>query len=135
MNSLVSEKLAQKGLIIILTLFCVLHILILLQVIPFEMVWGGRLTDVNQMRVFETVSLAVNMGMLAVVCIQAGYLQVRVSPVLVRVVLWLMFGIFLLNTIGNLLSDNSFERYAFTPFTLLMAVLCLKLARSKTVAA
>jgi hypothetical protein len=50
------------------------------------------------------------------------------SPVAEKIGLWLMFALFLLNTVGNLLSKNRYEKLIFTPITLLSAVFCLILA-------
>lgn len=38
----------------------------MLSVIPFEIVWGGRLKDKSQMLAFETASVIINLFMLTV---------------------------------------------------------------------
>lgn len=127
MKNLISERFSLQGLMLLLSLFIVLHLSILFGVIPFNMVWGGRLKDHAQMVSFETVSIVLNLFMLIVVAIRGNFLRVKVHPVAIKAVLWIMVALFLLNTLGNLLSTNLFEKAVFTPVTLVMAVFCWRL--------
>lgn len=47
---------------VMLTLIAVLmfHVLILLGVVPYSVVWGGRIESVEEMRISEAISVAVN---------------------------------------------------------------------------
>jgi hypothetical protein len=130
MKQLVSERLAVKSILIILSLIVLFHLAILLGLIPFDMVWGGRLKDAVQMRRFEAISILANGIMMVVVAIRGGYLNLRVSARIITIALWLMSALFVLNTLGNLASVNSWERLIFTPLTLVLALLCLRLATS-----
>ncbi len=121
---------AAKGLLIILSLMILFHLLILLSIIPFDMVWGGRLKDTSEKLLYETVSVAVNLIMLAVVGVHTGYLKLKINRVVIKCLLWAMFFIFLLNTVGNSISDNGIEKAYFTPLTLLLSLLSLRLAVS-----
>lgn len=134
MKKLFSERAAVYSLLFILSLIIVFHLLVLLGVIPFQIVWGGRLTAHAQMVRFESVSIAVNVIMLAVVAVRAGFWKLPVKPLVIQVLLWAMCGLFLLNTLGNLLSTNAFEKAVFTPLTLILAVCCFRLAIDKGVA-
>lgn len=80
---------------------------------------------------FEIVSILINMVMIAVVAIYAGYLNLKINPKIIKVTLWIMVVLFLLNTIGNLFSNNEMEKIIFTPITLLLAIFCLRLAMEK----
>ncbi|MER2997807.1 hypothetical protein [Pontibacter populi] len=130
MKSLITERLAINGLLLILSLFVLLHLLILFGIIPFEMVWGGRIKNQEEMVRLELVSIVANLLMLAIVAVRAGLLRIRLSYTFMRVVFWLMSGLFLLNTVGNILSTNDFERFVFTPVTIILTMLCLRLAIS-----
>jgi hypothetical protein len=103
----------------------------MLGVIPFEIVWGGRLTSRSQMLRSETVSVIVNLIMIAVVAIKANVLNVELPQIFIKVILWLMFLLFLLNTLGNVFSLNKFEQLVFTPVTLILSLLSLRLALEK----
>jgi hypothetical protein len=106
----------------------VFHLLVVAGVVPFDMVWGGRLRSHSQMLAFEAVSLAVTLLMLAVVAVRAGYLPIRVPRRAMTVVFSLMFLLFLANTAGNLASKNELEKRLFTPLTLVLALLSLRVA-------
>jgi hypothetical protein len=99
-----------------------------LGIIPFEIVWGGRLTDSAQMIQFEIVSITLNLVMLVTVAIRSEHLNVNINKKIITVALWIMVGLFLLNTIGNLLSSNALEKILFTPLTILLAILSWRLA-------
>lgn len=124
----VTERFAINGLLTILSLFILFHLLVILNVIPFGVVWGGTMKDRSQMLTFETVSIIINILMLAITAIKAGYLKISINHVTVRVILWIMFALFVMNTLGNLLSDNQFEKIVFTPVTLILSIFSLRVA-------
>ena len=123
-----SERFAARALLLIITLTLLFHALIISGVIPYTIVWGGRIASESQMRMMEAISVVINVLMLSVVAVRAGVLRVVVHPVLLKVALWLMTGLFLLNTLGNLLSKSVVEKLIFTPVTLVLALLCVRLA-------
>jgi hypothetical protein len=132
MKKLISERFAAIALLSLLSVFLLFHVLIMLGVIPFEIVWGGRLKDRSQMLRSETVSVIINLLMLAVVGIKAKIIEVVLPQLLVRLILWIMFALFVLNTLGNLFSLNQFEQLVFTPVTFLLALFSLQLAISRS---
>jgi len=95
------------------------------------MVWGGRLKNASQMLSFETVSIVINLIMLAGVGVYAGILQLKINQIVIKAGFGIMFVLFLLNTIGNLSSENEWEKMVFTPLTLLLSLFSLRLALSK----
>jgi hypothetical protein len=127
-KNIISEKIASIGLITILSLIIIFHFLVLLGIIPFEIVWGGRLTDSSQMLQFEIVSIALNFVMLVIVAIRSGHLNININEKIVTVALWIMAGLFLLNTVGNLLSNNALEKIIFTPLTILLSIFSWRLS-------
>jgi len=131
MKKLISERSAAITILTLLSIFLVFHFLVMLGVIPFEIVWGGRLTSRSQMLRSETVSVIVNLIMIAVVAIKANVLNVELPQIFIKVILWLMFLLFLLNTLGNVFSLNKFEQLVFTPVTLILSLLSLRLALEK----
>jgi hypothetical protein len=130
MKKYISERLAIWGLLAIQSLSVVLHLLILSGVVPYEIAWGGRIKNQEEMIRFESVSILLNLLMLAIVAIRAGLLPVRLNYSFTKGALWIMFGLFVLNTVGNILSDNQFEQLVFTPVTTILAIFCLRLAIS-----
>ncbi|KAA9339310.1 hypothetical protein F0P96_01405 [Hymenobacter busanensis] len=128
MKHLLSAGVAAHGMLLILSLIVLFHLLIITGVIPFAVVWGGRLHSHSQMLRFETVSIGLNLLMLAVVARAVGRLRLRVNARFMQVALWLMALLFLANTAGNLLAKTELERLVFTPLTLLLALFSCRLA-------
>ncbi len=127
MKKLISERTAVRALIILLSAVVLFHLLVLFGVIPHDIVWGGRLTDRSQVTRFELISISINLVMIFVVMIRGRIIKAPIEPLILRIALWVMTVLFILNTIGNIISLNNFERYVFTPITLLLAFFCLRL--------
>ena len=116
---------AKKTATAIISLTLLFHILIITSIIPFDVVWGGRLTSHSQMLQFETVSLVLNLFILLML------LKPTIFPrKITRFIYWFFCGLFALNTLGNLASLNSLEAYLFTPLTLLLSIMFARLALS-----
>lgn len=107
------------GISFVATLF---HLLILIRIIPFEITWGGRLKTVEEMYVFETLSILINSFFIFVLLQKGEYIRYFMSKKLVSVVLWFFFVLFALNTVGNVFAKTNFEKL-FTILTLLCAIL------------
>jgi hypothetical protein len=127
MNRFISEKIAINVLILLLSLVIVFHILVISGIIPFEIVWGGRLTDPSELPLYESISIGLNLVMLFILMTKAGILRIRINEKVYRIFFGLMCLLFLLNTVGNIFSKNDLERMIFTPFTLILTVLFLRL--------
>ena len=128
MKTILSEKLALHGLLAVFLSTTVFHVLVVVGVIPFAIVWGGRLRNHSQMLAFEAVSLTITLLMLAVVAVRAGYVKIKVPPRVMAIFFSLMFLVFLANTAGNMVSKNRLEKRLFTPLTLVLALLSLRVA-------
>lgn len=131
LKKVISQRLATLGLLTLLLLVIVFHILVLVQVIPYKIVWGGRLENDTQMIRFEGISIALNLIMLALVAIYSGYLKWEINRRWLQVGCWVMVALFSINTVGNLLAINDLERWIFTPLTFLLAVFSFRLAIDK----
>lgn len=106
----------------VLAMALVLHILVLVRVVPYQMVWGGRIDSLQALYIAESISLTLNGIILTMVL---GFLQklpFRFSPIAYRAGFTLISVLFGINTVGNLLSHNSIERALFTPITVLLMV-------------
>ena len=115
----------------VLSMLVVFHFLILLRVIPFDYVWGGKLPGISHMLLLETISVVITLIMMTVVAIRGGLIQSKLHPLIIRFALWAMVGFFLLNAIGNFNSENRIEKNVFTPITLVLSMLCLALVLQK----
>jgi hypothetical protein len=125
------QRIAGIGSAVLFSANMVFHVCILIGVIDYTLVWGGRLKTESEMVQFETVSLVLNLVFLLVVSIRMNWIRLRIPGMALTIVLWLMAGLFLLNTLGNLASLNRLETLIFTPITLVLVVFCAVLAMVK----
>lgn len=119
---------AQYGIIIILSVFLALHVLILLKIIPYNVVWGGRLKSDKEMYRFEIVSIVLNLFFLFIILVQASMLAIDFPKKTMTIILWSMTALFVLNTSGNVISKNKIEQKLFTPITIILTIFSLILA-------
>jgi hypothetical protein len=123
-------NIAQIGLLILLSMFLVLHFIILLKLIPYNLVWGGRLKSDKEMYRFEIFSILINSLFVIIILVQGSLLSIDIPKKIITYALWLMTGLFLLNTLGNVTSKNKLEQRVFTPITIILAIFSLILALS-----
>jgi hypothetical protein len=119
---------AQYGLVVILSLFLVLHICVLLKFIPYNIVWGGRLKSDTEMYRFEVVSILMNLFFLFIILVQSRFLVIDFPKIIMNVILWVMTILFLFNTFGNIKSKNKIEQKLFTPITIILTIFSFILA-------
>ena len=120
-----SKKIKDIAGIILLILFSlaiVFHLLVIMGVIPNEIVWGGRIKFKEELIIFESISIFLNLLFLLIVSLKTGKLTFKHNQKLIQILLWLMSIVFLLNTIGNLLAKTSTETIIFTPITFISAI-------------
>lgn len=126
MNS--AKQTYGKILIGISLLVMVFHLLIVVKVIPYSITWGGRLQTDSEMYVFEAASIVINLFFVYLVSQRVGLLSAVFGIKVVTVLLWIFFGLFVLNTLGNILAATPIERW-FTLLTLANAFLIWKINR------
>lgn len=122
-----TAKLALRVMLLLLSVILIFHVLVLVQVIPYTIVWAGKLHSVTEMQTMEAVSISINLLLLVVLLMKGGLIRARVPIALLNGIIWVFIALFLLNTVGNLFAATSFERYVFTPLTLLFAFLCWRI--------
>ena len=103
------------------------HVLVLVQVIPYTIVWAGKINTVEEMVTMETVSIAINVILILVLSLKGNYIKSKISPGILNAIIWLFVFVFALNTIGNLFSKSSLELYLFTALTFISTLLCLRI--------
>lgn len=107
------------GLILSILIF---HLCIILKIVPYDIAWGGNLTNDNEMYVFETISILINLLLTCVLLIKGGYVKEFISSKIVDIILWIFLVLFGLNTIGNIFAETLFEKF-FAVVTLLFVIL------------
>lgn len=133
MKKLISAKSAGNIVLILFGLLVIFHLLILLNLLPSNIVWGGGQvgTSFSNQRTLVIISLIFNVLFAIVVAAKIGYLKAFRFTRTINFLLWLIFAYLLLNTVGNLVSSSSVESLVFTPITLVAALLVLRLAIEK----
>ena len=107
------------GLIAAVILF---HICIIAKVIPYDIAWGGRLTNDTEMYVFETISIFINVFLSWILLMEGNFIKFKFSSKTIHIILWVFFALFVLNTIGNIFAKTNFEKF-FAVLTGLFAIL------------
>jgi hypothetical protein len=120
------KVLNEKNTILILvgliSLVIIFHLLILFKIIPSEIAWGGRLKTEQEMFVFETVSVALNLFLIWILTMKVKQPESKI----INIVLWLFFVVFILNTVGNLFAHTNLEKL-FSILTFVLAILILRI--------
>jgi hypothetical protein len=126
-NRAISFKVAIWTVILLSGMIIIFHFLVLLKIIPFENVWAGKLKSVDEMYVYESISIVVNCLLILIILIKAQIINPTISPKVINTLLWIFVILFILNTLGNLTSKTSLETIVATPLTFIFALLCLRI--------
>jgi hypothetical protein len=122
---------ASKGMLFLFSIIMVFHVLVIVKVIPYTIVWAGRLNSDIEMYRFETVSLLLNSVFLFAVLLKMNYIKITIPLKIFKGVFWVMSLLFFMNTIGNLFSKNNLELLIFTPITAILCIFSIIVARDK----
>jgi hypothetical protein len=95
--------------------------------IPMDTVWGGRLQSEEERTTGALVSIVVLVLFGLLVLVRMGRIG-RSLPALGKWGLWVMCGLFILNTAGNPAAYDLGETLHFTPITTVAAVLAARVA-------
>jgi hypothetical protein len=116
------------GLLIAVVLF---HLSVLFQLVPYTIVWAGKLNTLNEMYAFEAVSIAINLFLLLILALKGNYIKHNIAEKWLNGILWFFVVVFALNTVGNLMAETAFEKIVFTPLTLISALLIWIILKKK----
>jgi hypothetical protein len=123
------KKTAVLIMLFLLGAVMVFHLLILTENIPFDKVWAGKLKTLEEMRIFETVSILINLLMITVLSIKYKNIQNNTNNKVIDLIIWIFVVLFALNTIGNLFSVSMAELILGTAVTLISTILCFIIVR------
>lgn len=127
------QRFAMLFMIGLNTLVILFHVFVLLEVIPYDIVWAGKLGSAEEMIKMELVSIFINLLLLIVLVIKIKWIKWNIPEKLLNGILWVYIVLFVLNTIGNLFAKTMFEKLVFTPLTLLSAILLWIIVRKDKV--
>jgi hypothetical protein len=109
------------------------HICIIVKIIPYNIAWGGRLTNDNEMYVFESISILINLFLSWLLLMKGEFVEFKFPNKTVNLILWIFFALFILNTVGNLFAKTNFEKL-FALITGLSAILIWNILKHKKIA-
>lgn len=104
------------------------HLLIITQVVPYANAWGGRLPSLQAMYAFEAFSFINQLFFIGLAYAKYKNIGNRNVQRSLSIILYIIFVLLLLNTLGNIFSKSTFEAVFFTPITLVMSLMALRLA-------
>ena len=116
------------GLLIMVILF---HICIIFKIVPYSIVWGGKLTNDAEMYFFETISILINVFLSWILSMKGDFIKFKFSNRTINIILWIFFVIFILNTIGNLFAKTNIEKL-FSFLTAISALLLFNILKRTT---
>lgn len=117
-----------QALLIINLALIIFHTGVIMGWVPENVVWGGRDYEDHQILILQGVSMFVTLFLIFILLIEGGYFRQIISPKITRIVLWVFFVYFLLNTVGNFLSQTIFEK-SMAILTLIMAYLLWRVVK------
>lgn len=124
-------KLAVRSIVSLQALVIAFHLTVITGIVPYTIVWGGRLGNVRDMIVFESASILINLLLLSCTALKTRRMNKGASVKILNGFIWAFALLFALNTIGNLFAKASIETIIFTPLTFILAVLCGRVAMEK----
>lgn len=104
-------KLSQNIALIIIVFYCIFHVLVLFQIIPYNLVWGGKIKSISEMYILEGVALLIILFIGAVLSMKSRLVKPIFTAKTIKRILLIFAVFFILNTIGNLLAETIIEKY------------------------
>jgi hypothetical protein len=132
MMKIINANVAGNILLICLALLAAFHVFVIIGIVPSDIIWGGQIDDPHSnLFTLEIIALFVLVLFAIIISAKMGYIKANKFRKPTTIGVWIVFAYFVLNTIGNLASDVSFENLIFAPITILMALCSLRLAIEK----
>jgi hypothetical protein len=101
-----------------------------MKIIPYNIAWGGRLTNDSAMYKFESISILMILFLSWVLLMKGELVQFKFHYKKVNRFLWIFFALFILNTVGNIFAKTNFEKL-FALLTGLSAILIWNIIKNK----
>lgn len=122
---------ALTVMLLITELLLILHFSIIFGLIPYDQVWAGRLTSVEEMYQYETVSILINVFVLIVLFIKRRMVKQQKQNKWIDYLLKAFGVFFAINTIGNLFAESKIELILGTAVTLTLSILFFRVSRKE----
>lgn len=124
----IPELLALRIMIVLFCAVLIFHLLVIVGIIPYSIIWGGKMKTHDDMLVMEGISIGINLFFLGIIFLRFSQRNNASLVNKLRIAFWLFFVLFTLNSLGNLFAETPTETLIFTPLTVMLAILSLRLA-------
>jgi hypothetical protein len=124
-----NAKTALKLMIGLLSIVIIFHFCVLLEIISYEKVWAGKIDSLTEMRIFEIISITINVFLITTLFFKRENIKNNVANKVVNTIIWVFVFLFALNTIGNLFAKSRIEQILGTTVTFISTVLCWIIVR------
>jgi hypothetical protein len=135
MSLLQKEKFIRgiaKLVTVLFALVIVLQLLLASGLLPASIAWGGRQAEATAgLQIANLVAVVVLGGFIYIIRYRAGLVGSSPMPKAIRIGAWVVAGFMVLNTLGNLASVNTVEKFLFAPLTFVLAIASFIIAASK----
>ena len=125
---MISTNRAGITLLFIFGFLFIFHCLVIFGLLPYDIVWAGRINNQEELMKMESISLLIVLIAILLVSLRIRLLKIVINPRIIAAGIWILFVFFVLNTLGNLSAKNSFEKYGFGLLTFVISSLVLRLA-------
>lgn len=126
---MLTPKTAIKILLVLHSLVILFQVLVLLQILPYHIVWAGKINTKEQMFGFMSVSILINVLLILILLIKWKNITNNTSNKIINGLIWAFVLIFALNTIGNLFSESWIELIFGTTLTIISSFLCWRIVK------
>jgi hypothetical protein len=119
-----NKETAIKLMIGMLTIVLIFHVGVIVEIIPYTIVWAGKIDSIDEMRVFEMISILINALLLVVLYIKSYNIKNNISNRTINFIIWVFVFLFAINTVGNLFARSFIELILGTGLTSISSLLC-----------
>lgn len=127
----ISKKTAGIGIILTNSFTVVIELLVILKILPFDIIGGGRAESYQAAYSTAITSIIIIIIETAVILVASGLIKYKRFKASIKVFLWMVFVMLCFNVIANLLGVTLFEKVVMTFICLINIVLVMRLALDK----
>ena len=115
----------------ILGIILIFHFLIFMELIPYDKIWAGKLSSVEEMKSFEIFSILLNVFIVIILFIKYKQLDREKGNKIIDILIWIFAAFFALNTLGNLFAESMIELILGAFSTLILSILCVIIVKKE----
>ena len=103
------------------------HICVLMQYIPYTLIYGGKIHTLEEMYLYEVFSLIVNILILSIIYLKKKFIIEKKHNTKLDLMVYGLCGVFMFVSLYNLLAFNLVEILIAVPYTCISVVMCWRI--------